>query len=178
MITPPRNIILVGFMASGKTSVGRALAAAAGWPLADADAEIVARAQKPIHQIFADHGEPAFRRLERQVIAGLCAAKGQIIASGGGAFADPQNRRAMLSGGLVFHLSAQPQTILRRIRQQDAGNPIRPLLAVPDPAQRITELLTQRAPIYAQAHHTIETDGLTPDEAAAHIIKICGINPP
>ena len=99
MTTPPRNIILVGFMASGKTSVGRALAAAVGWPLADADAEIVARAQKPIHQIFADHGEPAFRRLERQVIARLCAAKGQIIASGGGAFADPQNRRAMLSGG-------------------------------------------------------------------------------
>ena len=178
MNRPPRNIILVGFMASGKTSVGRALAAAVGWPLADADDAIVARAGKPIHRIFSDDGEPAFRQLEREVIAELCAGNRQIIASGGGAFADPQNRDVMRAAGVVCYLSARPETILRRLRQQDAGGPIRPLLAVPDPAARIAELLSQRAAAYAQAHHTVDTDGLTPAAVAERITRICGIFPP
>ena len=185
MATPPRNIILVGFMASGKTSVGRALAeslsglaalrCARGWTLMDADDVIVARAGKPIHRIFSEDGEPAFRELERQVIADLCAGEQQVIASGGGAFVDPQNREAMLSGGQVFYLSASPAEILRRVQEEDAGGPIRPLLAVEDPEARIAELLAQRTPAYAQAHHTIDTDALTPEGAAARIGETCGI---
>lgn len=172
MTSPPRNIILVGFMASGKTSVGRALAAAVGWPLVDADDEIVARAGKPIHRIFRDDGEPAFRQLEREVIADLCAATGQIIASGGGAFADPQNRDVMRAAGVVCYLSARPETILRRIRRQDAGAAVRPLLAVPDPAARIAELLSQRADAYARAHHKVDTDGLTAYGVAVRISEL------
>ena len=178
MTNPPRNIILVGFMASGKTSVGRALSAVTGWPLVDADDEIVARAGKPIHCIFRDDGEPAFRELERQVIADLCAGAGQVIASGGGAFTDPRNHDVMRAGGVVFYLSAQPATILRRVREQDAAGPVRPLLAVPDPAARIAELLAQRAAAYAQAHHTVDTDGLEPAAVAERITNICGIFPP
>ena len=79
-------------MASGKTSVGRALAERTGWTFVDADDVIVARAGKPIHRIFEEDGEPAFRELERRVIADLCAKERQIIASGGGAFVSPQNR--------------------------------------------------------------------------------------
>ncbi len=172
-MTQPRNIILVGFMASGKTSVGRALAGRTGWTLIDADDVIVARAGKPIHLIFSEDGEPAFRELERQVITDLCAGERQVIASGGGSFVDPQNRNAMLSGGTVFYLSASPTVILRRVREEAAGGPIRPLLAVDDPEARIGELLAQRASAYAQAHYTVDTDVLTPERVAAHITRVC-----
>ena len=184
-MTPPRNIILVGFMASGKTSVGRALAVSLsraagargerGWTFIDADDVIVEHAGKPIHRIFSEDGEPAFRELESRVIADLCAGKRQVIASGGGAFVDPQNREVMLSGGRVFFLSASPAEILRRVREEDAGGPIRPLLAVDDPEARIAELLGQRMPAYSQAHHTIDTDGLTAEGVAERIGGICGI---
>ncbi len=175
MATPPRNIILVGFMASGKTSVGRALAERTGWTLVDADDVIVARAGKPIHRIFSEDGEPAFRKLERQVIADLCAGERQVIASGGGAFVSERNRDVMLSGGRVFFLSASPATILRRVQEEDADGPIRPLLAVDDPEARIAELLAQRTPAYAQAHHTVETDAMTAEGVALEIEGICGI---
>ena len=191
MATPPRNIILVGFMASGKTSVGRALAEALsraavahgerGWALVDADDVIVERAGKPIHRIFAEDGEPAFRELESQVIADLCARERQVIASGGGSFVSERNRDVMLAGGRVIFLSASPATILRRVQDEDAGGPIRPLLAPQpgqerdyDPEARIAELLAQRTPAYAQAHHTINTDGLTPEAVAAEILGTCG----
>ena len=174
-MTPPRNIILVGFMASGKTSVGRALAEWTGWTLVDADDVIVARAGKPIHRIFSEDGEPAFRELERQVISDLCAGERQVIASGGGSFVSEQNRDVMLSGGRVFFLSASPPTILRRVQEEDAGGPIRPLLAVEDPEARIAELLAQRAAAYAQAHHTVETDALTAQEVAEQITSIRGL---
>jgi shikimate kinase len=172
-MTTPRNIILVGFMASGKTSVGRALSERTGWTLVDADDVIVARAGKPIHRIFSEDGEPAFRELERQVIADLCVGERQVIASGGGSFVDPQNREAMLSGGRVFFLSASPSEILRRVQEEDFGGPIRPLLAVDDPEARIAELLAQRMPAYTQAHHTVETDALTAEGVAARIGGIC-----
>lgn len=185
-MTPPRNIILVGFMASGKTSVGRALAESlsqvaatrdeSGWTLVDADDVIVARAGKPIHRIFAEEGEPAFRELESQVIADLCAGERQVIASGGGSFVSERNSEVMLAGGRVFFLSASPATILRRVQEEDAGGPIRPLLAVDDPEARIAELLAQRTPAYAQAHHTIETDALTAEGVAAEISSLCGID--
>ena len=177
-MTPPCNIILVGFMASGKTSVGRALAERTGWTLVDADDVIVARAGKPIHRIFTEDGEPAFRELERQVIADLCAGERQVIASGGGAFVDPRNREVMLRGGLVFYLSASPAVILGRVREEDANGPIRPLLAVDDPEARIGELLAQRMPAYDQAHHTVETDALTAEGVAERIVGICGTEYP
>ena len=154
MAEPPRNIILVGFMASGKTSVGRALAYHIGWTLVDADDVIVARAGKPIHRIFAEDGEPAFRELESQVIAELCAAEQQVIASGGGAFVSERNRDVMLAGGRVFFLSSSRRHHpAAGARGGCTGGPIRPLLAVEDPEARIAELLAQRTPAYTQAHH-------------------------
>ena len=188
----PRNIILVGFMASGKSSVGRALAESLsrtaadgggpGWTLVDADDVIVSRAGKPIHRIFAEDGEPAFRELESRVIADLCEDERQVIASGGGSFVSERNRDVMLAGGRVFFLSASPATILRRVQEEDAGGPIRPLLAPPagseqhyDPEARIAELLAQRMPAYAQAHHIIETDALSPAGVAERIAEVCGV---
>ena len=164
------NIILVGFMASGKSHVGRILSQRTGMPLVDADSVIVERAGKSIDQIFADDGEAAFRALEQQVIAELCRGAGQIISGGGGAFVEADNRDAMLKGGTVFCLQARPETIYQRSKADDkSGQAVRPLLAGPDPLGRIRELLEQRVEAYGQAHHCIDTDGLTPEEVAERV---------
>ncbi len=167
------NIILVGFMASGKSHVGRLLAQRTGMKLVDADSVIVERAGKSIERIFADDGEAAFRSLEREVIADLCRSRGQIISTGGGAFVDPSNRAALLAGGTVFCLQAQPETIYRRLAgTEQSGQPVRPLLAGPDPMGRIRELLAQRASAYGQAHHCIATDHLEPSEVAERVLSL------
>lgn len=182
-MTCPQNIILVGFMGSGKSRVGREVARSTGWLLVDTDQEIQRLAGKPIHRIFQDDGEAAFRALERQVVAQACQGSGQIIAAGGGAFVDPDNRRLMLENGLVFCLSAHPETLHRRV----AGGPgqgesaresraaTRPLLAGADPLGRIKALLEQRAEFYAQAHHTIQTDDLAPEQTAQRVIELSGM---
>ena len=139
-------------------------------PLVDADSVIVERAGKSIEQIFADEGEAVFRALERVVIAELCRGTKQVISAGGGAFVDPANRQAMLSGGTVFCLQARPETIYERLKlDDDAGQAVRPLLAGPDPLGRVRELLAQRAEAYGQAHHSIDTDELTPEEVAGQV---------
>ena len=168
------NIILVGFMASGKSSVSRALSRRCGWPRVDADDEIVSRAGKPIADIFRDSGEDAFRDLERSVVSDICGEKGRIIAAGGGSFIDDENRRIMLEGGTVFYLSARPETIHRRVTRGNPNAPARPLLGAGNPLERIKELLAQRTPAYSQAHHAVETDGRTPDQVALAVLKICG----
>jgi len=171
----PKNIVLVGFMATGKSHVGQILSQLTDWPLMDADKKIVRRAGKSIQTIFDEQGEPAFRDLERRVIADLCADAHQIISTGGGAFVDAANRKAMLENGLVFCLSATPDTILDRVRQDnDEEAPLRPLLAVDDPLQNIERLLAQRADAYSQAHHTIETDAFTPQQVAERILELSG----
>ena len=197
----PRNIILVGFMASGKSVVGEALSRLTSRPMADADDEIVRRANKSIHQIFQDSGEPAFRDLERAVIQDLCAQSGNIIAAGGGAFVDPKNRKRMLDSGMVICLSARPETILRRVNELQSvaqlsgaeapsgpsaqaeaiggsSEPVRPLLVGDDPMERIQRLLSERVEAYAQAHYTIETDQQEPDQVALRIVEICRLNYP
>ncbi len=168
----PRNIFLVGFMASGKTRVGAALSCLTGWDLVDADDELVRRAGKSIACIFKESGEAGFREMERSVIKDLCSGERQIIAAGGGAFVDDSNRSNMLNNGLVVCLSAKPETIYQRVVEQDGDAAVRPLLAGPDPLQRIKDLLAQRAEAYAQAHHTIETDELTPEQVAERIVEL------
>ena len=178
MSEPVANIILVGFMGSGKTVVGTALAKLTGRSMVDADDEIVRRAGQPVHQIFEKQGEDAFRQLERSVIQDLCSQRGRIIAAGGGAFIDPDNRKRMLAAGLVICLSARPETIYRRISDRSpvansqGDKPDRPLLAGHDPMERIRDLLAQRADAYAQAHHTIETDILAPEQVAQRILEL------
>lgn len=161
-------------MATGKSHVGRILSQRIGWPLVEADGEIVRRAGKSIQAIFDEEGEPAFRELERQVIVDLCSGTGQVISAGGGAFTDPSNQKAMLDNGTVFCLSARPETIYRRVQQEDGTEaPLRPLLAGHDPLQNIRKLLAQRADAYAKAHHTVETDALTPEQVSERILELC-----
>ena len=172
-----RNIFLVGFMASGKTSVGIALTRLSGWPLVDADDEIVRRSGKSIEMIFRDSGEDAFRKLEQLAIKDLCQKEGRIVAAGGGAFLDEVNRSRMLEYGEVFCLNAKADTIHQRLSVQAGDDAVRPLLSGNDPVDRIQELLTERQEAYSQAHHTIQTDKLTPNEIANLILLTCGLEP-
>ena len=177
-----RNIFLVGFMATGKTSVGMSLAQRLGWPLVDADDEIQRRAGKTIPQVFQDEGETGFRRLESSVIQELCLGSGRVIAAGGGAFVEGENRQRMLSSGLVICLAARPETIIRRLSQntpasstgEDGASQLdRPMLAGANTLERITGLLAQRSSSYALANRTVDTDDLTPEQVAQRIMDTC-----
>jgi len=160
-------------MASGKTHAGGILSRLIGWELVDADVELAQRAGRSIPQIFQEDGEAAFRDLERSLIQELATGSGKVIAAGGGAFVDPDNREQMLNNGLVVCLRAEPATIHRRITEGGSGGAsARPLLAGTPPLQRIETLLAQRAEAYAQAHHTIDTDLLTPEQVARDVLKL------
>ena len=160
-------------MASGKTHAGGILSRLIGWELVDADVELAQRAGRSIPQIFQEDGEAAFRDLERSLFQELATGSGKVIAAGGGAFVDPDNRESMLNNGLVICLRAKPATIHRRITEGESGGAAaRPLLAGAPPLQRIETLLAQRAEAYAQAHHTIDTDLLTPEQVAREVLKL------
>lgn len=158
-------------MASGKSHVGQLLAKKIGWSQVDADDLIVARAGKSIEAIFQEEGEPAFRKLEAEILAELCQGSQQVISTGGGAFVDPTNRTSLLEHGLVICLIAQPETIYRRL-SRSKGGAVRPLLQTEEPMERIKELLDSRAQAYRQAHHSVETDHMTPQEVAEKIFKL------
>ena len=148
--------------------------------MVDADDELESRADKSIETIFSEDGEEAFRAMEKEVIRDLCLGTGHVVAVGGGAFVDPENRKLMLTKGFVVCLSARPETVYARIAgNEDAdgpgGNkrPVRPLLAGGNQLERIESLMAQRAPAYAEAHYTVQSDDLTIDQVAERILDIC-----
>jgi shikimate kinase/3-dehydroquinate synthase len=162
------NIVLTGFMGTGKTTVGQEVARWLGRQFVDMDDVIVERAGKPIPRIFAEDGEAAFRRMESQVCADLGAQNGLVIATGGGALVNPGNRTAMMKGGNVICLNCEPDEILRRVD----GNDDRPLLNVPDPHGRIEALLEVRREAYTAIPWQIDTTGLSVEEIAARVIAL------
>lgn len=151
--TPGRTIALVGLMGAGKTTVGRRLAAALRMPFADADAEIVKAAGRTIEEIFAEHGECAFRRGERQVIARLLDGPVHVLATGGGAFIDPRTRELMKERAISIWLKAPLDVLMKRVEKRDT----RPLLKEDDPRAVMERLMAERYPIYAEADITIES---------------------
>lgn len=161
-----QNIILTGFMGTGKTTVGRRLARRLQRPFVDTDALIVAKDGRAIADIFAQDGEAAFRAWERTVALELAQQQGLVIATGGRLMLDEANAAALIASGQVFCLTAVPQTILARVR--DDGK--RPLLNVPDPAARIESLLEARREGYGRFHQ-IATDDKTADQIADEIIE-------
>ena len=155
------RIALIGFSGTGKTSVARALSQRLQWPVIDTDALIEQGTGRTIPEIFALDGEAAFRRLEREAVQQAAASGQAVIATGGGAFLDASNRRALAEKGFVVALEARISTILARLgegRGSDAAS--RPLLAGPDPRQRIASLKARRAPFYALADATVHSDDL------------------
>lgn len=148
-------VFLTGFMGTGKSTVGRALARRLGKPFVDADAEIERREQMPIARIFAEQGEPAFRAIEAGVVAEL-AGRDAVVALGGGAIVAEANYGVLHARGPIVCLTASVAEILRRV----GGDARRPLLAGDDREQRVRELLAARRAAYARADAEIDTTGL------------------
>lgn len=160
------RVALMGLSGSGKSIVGRLLAARLGWELVDTDAWIVAQTGRQVHEIFAQDGEPAFRAWERQAVAAACEALRRVIALGGGAPLDPQSFDLLRHTCALVWLRAAPETLAERLRT--AEGEVRPLLAG-DALGRLRALLAQRAPVYGLADLVVDTQGRSPEQIAVHI---------
>lgn len=160
------NIALIGFMAVGKSAVGRNLAKRLGRRFVDLDRMIEKRAGLKVREIFELKGEPYFRELEKQTLAELLQQPGLVIATGGGVVMDDENLRLLREKTLLVCLNASTDTILSRV-----GNGAkRPLLKGLNRRERIEELLKLRADKYAQAHVTIDTSELTLEQVVDRIV--------
>lgn len=162
------NIYLVGFMGTGKTSVGRLLAKEKGWDFVDLDELIELKEQRRIVDIFAKEGEPYFRKIEKKVLKEVSTQKKFVVACGGGIVLDKNNIKLMKKTGSLVCLSATSKEILKRV----SACSHRPLLNVVKPGQRIELLLKMRQPYYMQADKIIDTSGLSIKQVAARISKI------
>jgi shikimate kinase len=174
---PPAHcpLVLVGMMGAGKSAVGRLLATRLGRPFLDSDDAIAAAAGAgSVRELFAREGEAAFRARERRFIAELSAYAGHVLALGGGMFAGAENVSAIRAVAFAVWLRARPETLLARLSASDRA--LRPLLdGDADPARlvaRLAALLAERAPWYAQAHATIDTDGLATEDVAALVLAL------
>lgn len=162
------NIVLVGFMGTGKTSTGQSLAARLGREFVDMDALIEAREGRSIPQIFAESGEPYFRARERELVRELAARRNLVIAPGGGIVLNPDNIRDFAATGWVICLRASPEMILKRVGNDTS----RPLLQTEDKLGRIRDLLAKRQPLYDAIPLQIDTDGKSPDAVAEEILGL------
>ena len=168
------NLILTGFMGTGKTTVGRLVAERLGFAFVDTDA-IIEERHGPIASIFAERGEAAFREIERGLAQELAARSGLVISTGGRFMLDEANAEVLGGTGTVCCLVAEPEEIHRRV-SADRSPTERPLLTGPDPRARIVELLAERAPLYARFPQ-VATDGRTPSEIADEVVAQMGIGP-
>ena len=153
---PPsaRTIALVGLMGVGKSTIGRRLAQALELPFRDADQEIEAAAGRSIPEIFAERGEAEFRAGERRVIGRLLQEPRHVLATGGGAFMDPQTRGLMKERAITVWLKADLEVLVRRVGRKTT----RPLLVGRDAREVLQELMDSRYPVYAEADITVMTD--------------------
>ena len=161
------NIVLVGFMGTGKSTVGRVIAQKLGFHFIDTDDVIEQTSKAKISDIFAEHGEVYFRDLESQAVKSVALMKNQVVATGGGVVLRSSNIDLLRTGGPIFCLNATPKAIWDRVRSSRS----RPLLRGPDPLKKIETLLDKRAPYYALADHQIETTGVSVDRVANEIIS-------
>jgi shikimate kinase len=164
----PDRIIIIGFMGSGKSTVGRILAERLGFELVDTDALLEERAGAPIARIFRERGEPAFRDMESEVLAGLTQRSRTVIATGGGAPAQPRNKAFFSSKDAIFHLRVS----LSAARERTGRDADRPLLAQDEAAVR--QLYQGRQPVYEELGESVDTDGKTPAAVAEEIIGLLG----
>lgn len=168
------NIILIGYMGSGKTTVGKRLAEVCSVPkkyiFVDTDELIVQQQQRSINEIFATDGELAFREMETELLKQLITekSKNMILSTGGGMPVKEENRSLLSVLGTVIYLKANPQTIYTRIKDDTT----RPLLQCENPMTKITEMITQRNPIYeASASMIVDTDKVSHSEVVNEIIR-------
>jgi shikimate kinase len=161
-----QNIALIGFMGTGKSSVGQLVAAQLHFSFVDTDELIQSRAGKSIPEIFSQAGEQTFRDLETQLVSELSHAQRTVISTGGGLAANPANLASLKQHALVVCLWASPEAIWERVRDQIH----RPLLQSPDPLGKIRELLQAREPFYRQADALVNTEQRSAKEVAQNVL--------
>jgi shikimate kinase len=162
-----RAIVLVGLMGAGKTTVGRRLAEKLDVPFVDADHEIELAAGKTVAEIFSDHGEPYFREGERKVIARLLENGAQILATGGGAFMNPETRGNIRAQGVSVWLKADLALLMKRVKKRSD----RPLLRNDDPEGVMRKLMDARYPVYGEADITVESRDAAHSSMVAEVVK-------
>ncbi len=161
------NLYLVGFMGSGKTTVGRAVAQRLGYTLLDSDHEIERLQGRPITEIFAQQGEAAFRAMERSFIEGGHPEDGCVVACGGGLIVQPGMLELVRARGVIICLHASLETIIRRT----AGLSHRPLLNAADQEERVRSLFAQREPLYRRCGTMVLTDARPLADIVTHVIR-------
>ncbi|WP_321341915.1 shikimate kinase [Breoghania sp.] len=163
-----RTIVLVGMMGCGKSSVGRLLANRLNLPFVDADLEIEAAANLTIPEIFERHGEAYFRSGEHRVILRLLGEGPQVLATGGGAFMNPETRREISEKGISVWLKADFETLFTRVSRRTH----RPLLQTKDPAAVLRELLRKRNPIYEMADVGVDSRDVPHEQVVSEIVNV------
>jgi shikimate kinase len=162
-----RSLVLVGMMGAGKSSVGRKLALRLALPFVDADSEIEAAAGMTIPEIFEIRGEPEFRSGEARVIARLLDSGPQVLATGGGAYMNPETRKLIAQKGISIWLKAEFDILMRRIKRRSD----RPLLRTADPESTLKRLIEERYPVYALADLTIESRDVSHEVIVDEVIE-------
>ena len=163
-----KNIVLLGFMGTGKSAVGRALAKELKYRFVDTDQRVEEKSGKKIAELFTENGEAYFRELESQAVQEAAQQGACVISTGGGAILNPKNLEALRRNGFLVLLESDPEVILKRV-QKRAGQ--RPLLQGPDPLAEIKRLLEERAPYYRCADFTVNTSYLQVEEVTRAIKK-------
>lgn len=164
-----KNLVLIGFMGSGKTTVGRLVSVELGMPFVDMDRMIEEREGKSVADIFHERGEAVFRDIESAVVGQLAKGRGHVIASGGGVVLRPSNTEALGRTGVLIHLRVNPETVLARTR----GDHRRPLLEGQGEVRaRVESLLKERQPLYEAIPWSVEATGRSTREVARDVIAI------
>lgn len=161
-----KNIVLVGFMGTGKSVTGRLLAQRLNMDFIELDSLIEAKEKMPIKDIFEKKGEPYFRLVEKSVVKEASSGKNVVISAGGGAILDEDNFKNLKSNGIIICLKASPETILKRTKDLKT----RPLLNVPEPKKKIEDLLKKREAYYNKADFSVDTDDLSVEQVAERIL--------
>ncbi|MDH4101265.1 MAG: shikimate kinase [Nitrospirota bacterium] len=162
-----KNIVLTGFMGTGKSSVGRRLARKLGLKFVDTDDLITEQAGISIRAIFEEYGEEKFREVERKVVRKVSGETGLVIATGGGVVLNPDNIEDLRRNGIIICLTASPEKIMERT----AGKDNRPLLNTEDRGKKVREMLEYRRPFYAKADVSVDTSSMDLQRVTAMILK-------
>jgi shikimate kinase len=167
----PDNLFLVGYRCTGKSSVGRSLAATLSLPFIDTDSLVVSENGMSIREIVISQGWEAFRRLEHTALQQVCTMDRRVVATGGGIVLDADNVKLMKKSGRIIWLRASPKTIKARMLQDKASKTLRPALTSTDNISEIEETLAKRAPLYQHAmDFSVDTDHRGVDEICDFII--------